>query len=160
MEAMSRIEFSVKDYRPDWGRWHGVVPMVDGVSLVTRVRDYEAARGFDLPGCYGGIEPSSENTGRWVRYLLGEAYPEDNEPSNGITWLLGCNCSVAGCWPLEARVTVERDRVIWNGFRQPYRPEQDYTAFGPFVFGRDEYEQALASLAASLAGGENDGSPA
>ena len=156
MDAMNGIEFSVKDYRPDWGKWHGVVPMVDGISLVTRVRDYEAARGFDLPGCYGGIEPSSENTGRWVRYLLGESYPEDNEPSNGITWLLGCNCSVAGCWPLEARVTVERDRVIWNGFRQPHRPAQDYTAFGPFVFGRDEYEQALSSLAASSATGEND----
>ena len=116
---MNRIEFSLKEYRPDWGKWHGVVPLVDGVSLVTHVRDYEAAQGFDLPGCYGGIEPSSENRGRWVRYLLGEAYPEDDGPSNGITWLLGCSCSVAGCWPLEARVTVERDRVTWNGFANP-----------------------------------------
>ena len=47
--------------------------------------------------------------------------------------------------------TVERDRVTWSGFRQPHRPEQDYAAFGQFVFARDEYEQSLARLAASLA---------
>jgi hypothetical protein len=87
MDAMNRIEFNVKEYRPDWGKWHGVVLVVDGVSLVTRVRDYEVAQGFELAGSYGGIEPISDGTGRWVRYLVGEVHPEHDEPSNGITWL-------------------------------------------------------------------------
>jgi hypothetical protein len=151
IDAMNRIEFSVEQYRPDWGGWRGVVPMVDGVSLITRIQNYEAAQGFDLPGSYGGLEPpDAARAADWVRYLLGEVYPEDNGPSNGTTWLLGCNCSVAGCWPLEARVTIEGDRVIWDRFRQPHRPAQDYAALGPFVFDRDRYEQALAGLASDL----------
>jgi hypothetical protein len=147
------MEFSVKEYEPDWGQWHGVVPIVDGVSLLTRIRDYETANLFDIAGSYAGIEPSSKSPERWVRYLLGEANPEDVESSNGTTWLLGCGCSVAGCWPLEVFVAVERDTVTWDGFRQPHRPERNYSRLGPFVFARDEYEQAVVSLAANLATG-------
>jgi hypothetical protein len=149
---MNCIEFSVEEYRPDWGRWRGVVPIVDGVSLLTRIDNYEVAEGFDLPGSYAGLEPpDDERVSGWVRYLMGEVHPDDNEPTGGITWLLGCDCSVAGCWPLEARVSVEHDRVIWDRFRQPHRPQQDYAAFGPFVFDRDEYERAIANLKATLA---------
>jgi hypothetical protein len=148
---MNRIEFSVEEYRPDWGGWRGVVPIVDGVSLLTRIHDYEAAEGFDLPGSYAGLEPpDAERVSGWLRYLMGEILPEYNEPVSGATWLLGCGCSVAGCWPLEARVTVESDRVIWDRFRQPHRPRQNYSAFGPFVFARDEYQTAVAKLAATL----------
>jgi hypothetical protein len=150
MIRRNRIEFCVKNYRRPC-KWHGVVPVVDGVSLITLVRNFEKAQGFDLPGSYGGINPSWGRTENWVRYLLGESFPEDGHPSNGITWLLGCSCSVAGCWPLEAHVTVERDRVMWHGFRQPHRPAQDYAAFGPFAFARENYEVAFAKLAADLA---------
>lgn len=148
---MNRIEFAVKEYRPDWGTWYGVVPLVDGVSLVDHVRKFEEAQNFDLAGGYGGIEPTWPDAENWVRYLLGEFFPEDNEPSNGTTWLLGCNCSAAGCWPLEARVSVEGDRVMWHSFRQPHRPAQDYSKFGPFVFGRSEYKAALEQLTGALA---------
>jgi hypothetical protein len=122
-------------------------------TVLERIRDFEAAQGFDLPGGYGGIGPpyAAEAVAEWVRYLLGEAHPEYDEPSNGITWLLGCDCSDAGCWPLEARVTVDGDRVIWHQFRQPHRPQQDYSAFGPFIFDRDAYEVAVKDLAAALA---------
>ena len=148
---MNRIEFSLEEYRPDWGRWSGVVPVVDGVSLVICIHDYETAQGFDLPGSYAGlVPPHADRVSAWVRYLLREVHPEEDEPVNGTTWLLGCGCSVAGCWPLEARVTVELDRITWDQFRQPHQPRQDYSTFGPFVFARDQYETAVAKLATAL----------
>lgn len=122
------------------------------MSLIARIHDYEAAQEFDLPGSYGGLEPpDADKVADWVRYLLGEVCPEFHEPSNGTTWLLGCGCSVAGCWPLEARVTVDSETVTWDRFRQPHRPKREYACFGPFVFAHDEYEQAIRHLAATLA---------
>ena len=65
---MNRIEFSVEEYRPGWAQWHGVVPIMDGVSLLTRIHDYESARGLDPPGSYGGLEPpNSDKAADWVR---------------------------------------------------------------------------------------------
>lgn len=147
---MNHIQFTLEKYRPDWGRWQGVAPVVDGVSLVEMVGDFEKAQGFDVPGSYAGLEPSTDDAEQWVRYLWGERLPEDNETSNGVTWLLGCNCSVAGCWPLEAHVVVDPDYVMWDRFRQPFRPQQDYSAFGPFMFSRSEYEQAISNLLVAL----------
>jgi hypothetical protein len=80
-----------------------------------------------------------------VRSLLGEGHPEYE--ADGITWLLGCNCAVAGCWPLEARVTIDAHTVTWTSFCQPFRPERDYSDFGPFSFDLREYETAIAELA-------------
>jgi hypothetical protein len=53
----------------------------------------------------------------------------------------------AGCWPLEARVVIDEETVTWNSFRQPFRPQRDYSDFGPFTFDRREYEAAIAELA-------------
>lgn len=150
-EAMNRVEFTLEEYEPDWGQWQGVVPIVDGVSLIDRIRDYETQCGFDLPGSYGGLQPYSDDIANWVRYLVGDSYPEGGQSSDGTTWLLGCNCSFAGCWPLEARVTVGDEIVTWNQFRQPHRPKQDYSSFGPFFFARNEYDQEVERLAALLA---------
>jgi hypothetical protein len=55
IDAMNRIEFSLEEYRSDWGQWHGVEPIMDDVSLLTRIHDCESARGFDPPGSYGGL---------------------------------------------------------------------------------------------------------
>ena len=53
-------------------------------------------------------------------------------------------------WLLEARVTVGERTVIWDNFRQPFRPKREYSGFGPFVFDRTKYEAALAGLAADV----------
>jgi hypothetical protein len=59
--------------------------------------------------------------------------------------LLGCRCGELGCWPLEARMTVTDQHVTWSQFVQPYRRDTwSYEGFGPFVFGRTEFEAELA----------------
>jgi hypothetical protein len=60
--------------------------------------------------------------------------------------LLGCNCSVADCWPLLATISLADGLVVWNQFRQPFRQEQDYSAFGPFVFDHNQYVNAVQEL--------------
>ena len=146
--AMNRVRFSFEAYRPDWGHWRGVVPLVDGVSLLKLITDFELSKGWEPAGTYAGIAPEFTNADRWVRSLLGYGHPEYE--GNGITWLLGCGCSVAGCWPLEACVAINDNTIAWHSFRQPFRPERDYSDFGPFVFDRREYEAAVAELAGSV----------
>ena len=118
------------------------------MSLLDLVRDFELSKGWELAGAYAGLAPRFTNASRWVRSLLGDGHPEYE--GDGITWLLGCNCGVAGCWPLEARVTVDDNAITWHSFGQPFRPERDYSDFGPFTFDRREYEAAVTKLAGSL----------
>ena len=34
----------------------------------------------------------------------------------------------------------------WEGFRQPHRPNRDYSAFGPFDFEHQQYEHEIERL--------------
>ena len=40
----------------------------------------------------------------------------------------------------------EPECLVWDGFRQPRRPERDYSNFGPFIFGERQYREAVAAL--------------
>jgi hypothetical protein len=148
MDAMNRVAFRIEEYDAGHTRCQCAVPFVDGVSILSLVTDFESSKGWDLAGAYAGIAPGFVDASRWVRSLLGVGHPEYE--GDGITWLLGCTCTVAGCWPLEARVTIDATTVTWESFRQPFRPERDYSDFGPFTFDRREYEAAIAELAKSL----------
>jgi hypothetical protein len=46
-----------------------------------------------------------------------------------------------------ARVAATADEVTWTSFRQPYRSDRDYSAFGPFTFRRHDYEAAITAIA-------------
>lgn len=74
--------------------------------------------------------------------------PSDSElrRPDGVV-LMGCDCGVVGCWPLECRLRVEGDTITWDGFRQPFRPRWDHSALGPFVFDRVAYEREVARAA-------------
>jgi hypothetical protein len=146
---MNRIRFILEQYHPDWGSWEGIIPVVDDISFLKLVDDFESSKGWDAAGAYAGIDPAFTDAKRWIRSLLGDGHPEYEGME--CTWLLGCGCSVAGCWPFEARVMVEADIVTWKLFRQPFRPERDYSGFGPFVFDRREYEAAIQELAQTVA---------
>src|SRR4051812_46116737 len=56
------------------------------------------------------------------------------------TPVLGCECGEWGCWPLMARIAMTAELVIWDSFEQPHRKTRDYTAFGPFRFDRNQYD--------------------
>lgn len=109
----------------------GVVPFVDGTSLVDLVDAYETHRRYAPAGGYAGLSPSSF-----------DLRPEPTtEPAR--VWLLGCDCGEAGCWPLTASVQVVDDVVVWSDFEQPHRPNWDYDGFGPFRFDRTQYDAAV-----------------
>jgi len=35
----------------------------------------------------------------------------------------------------------------WAAFKQPHRPQRNYDAFGPFVFEKGQYEEAVRDAA-------------
>ena len=130
--------------------WWGIDLIVNGVRLADLARGVEtpsavAAGQPDLAGSYAGLD------GPWLwpsRHYLGE--PEEQWFFDGDTTLLGCTCSVAGCWPLTARVEVDETTVRWCGFRMGHR-DWDLRALGPFEFDRDQYERALGQPASDPA---------
>lgn len=122
-----------------------VSPQVDGEALLARVKRFEEDRGFSPSGGYSGLIPSYFDFGDLRPYFLGHA--DRQWPSPDHLWLLGCDCGEVGCWPLEARVIALNDTVTWTAFKQPHRPQWDYTKFGPFVFERTQYERAVEWMA-------------
>jgi len=125
-----------------------IVVEINRTPLVDLVSAYEASCGYRPLGGYAGLIPEHFNFGELVDYFLGR----DNGqwPRPGRAWLLGCDCGELGCWPLEAMVHVSDDLVVWSGFRQPHRPDRDYTGFGPYVFDREQYQQAVSAAVAML----------
>jgi hypothetical protein len=105
-----------------------VVPSIDGTALTDLVTVFERDRHFEPIGGYGGITPEF-----LVDFMAGL----------DTIYVLGCNCGEVGCWPLMCRVRLDGALVIWDEFRQPYRPDRNYSEFGPFVFDRVEYTAAV-----------------
>jgi hypothetical protein len=125
-----------------------ITPLVDGRPLPELIADFEAGRGYRPAGGYWGLVPENLRFGDLTRYYLGQENGQRPDPSN--VWLLGCNCGEPGCWPLRARILVEPETVTWTDFTQPHRPERDYSDFGPFVFEREQYENAVRRAVARL----------
>jgi hypothetical protein len=147
--ARAKVCFSIAavgESRPEIS----VTPSVDSTSLGELVAAFEAEQHFEPAGGYGGLIPQFFNHGSFDRYLLGE-FDEDSywARRDGI-YLLGCSCGEVGCWPLLCKVEVDGGTVTWSRFRQPHRPDRDYSQFGPFVFDADQYREVVAALSAEL----------
>ncbi|SDC63749.1 hypothetical protein [Nocardioides lianchengensis] len=125
-----------------------LVPVIDGRSLVDLIAAYEARRGYEPSGGYGGIVPAHFRFGDLGRYY--EAREQRQWPRPGHAWVLGCDCGEVGCWPLTTRVTVAGSDVTWSHFSQDRRPSWDYEGFGPFTFDRQEYASVVARAAAAV----------
>ena len=133
----------------DDGSVKSLVPEIDGQSLIDLVAAYETAQGYTPAGGYGGMVPDNFNFGDLSQHHLGTAASQ--WPRQGESWLLACGCGEAGCWPLEAKVTVTGETVTWSDFKQPHRPSWTYSDFGPFQFDRRQYEMAVAQAVRALA---------
>ena len=134
----SKLSFAV-DPLPHHEDVLAFVPVVDDVPLTTLVDEFEAAGGMEPHGdAYAGLIP------RFVRLA-----PAAEHYAGGARRvpLLGCQCGVMACWPLMARIAIGPNDVVWSDFEQPYRPERDYSAFGPFFFVRAQYEAAVRAIA-------------
>lgn len=110
-----------------------VVPLIDGTPLTEWIDIFETVEGMQPAGeMYGGL--TADDRG-----------PTPFRPGKERL-VLGCSCGHADCWPLYARITADKNTVVWDEFRQPRRRERDYGGFGPYVFDREQYEKAVAEL--------------
>jgi hypothetical protein len=123
-----------------------ITPMIDGISLIELAATFERSCGYTDPaGGYGGLIPEFFSYGPLGLYFLGSGRdfwtPRENKRP-----VLACECGEVGCWPLICAIESRDDTIVWHEFEQTYRPQRDYTRFGPFVFVRSDYETALQSL--------------
>jgi hypothetical protein len=115
---------------------------INGEDLISLVRQFELRFDKNLAGDYMGIDP--EDAFLPSTHLLGKPTKLYNQFEKGKVPILECGgCCVPGCWPFLAKITVKDDVVIWSDFEQPHRPEWSYEGFGPFIFDREQYLQAL-----------------
>ena len=146
---MNRLSF---EYEEDNHGEMEVVPCIDGKRLTELITEFEAAKGYDDPaGGYAGLLPAFFS-GLVDRNFLPAEPDEDDAPdaSRDRHYLLGCGCGHADCWPLLATITETNGSIHWSDFRQPHRPKRDYSDFGPLVFDRDAYVEAITELRLKL----------
>ena len=139
---MTSIDFQVRPFEDD-NDCHVVTPVVAGVVLVGLVEEFERRQLFEPSGGYGGLIPEWFRFGSALTHFLAAdgAYLDE-----GRVPLLGCTCGEWGCWPLLVRITLDDEKVTWSDFRQPHRPDRDYSGFGPFVFKRRDYFDAIGAI--------------
>lgn len=99
-----------------------ILPCVDGVGLDQLVAEFERTSGHNDPaGGYGGLIPSYYFFGPLPSYFLGQEEPVIGD-DQGEVYVLSCKCGEVGCWPLVAHIRLCEDKVIWDQFSQPHRP--------------------------------------
>jgi hypothetical protein len=149
------ISFSCEVFRDPRAKAISITPLVGGVPLTQLIANFEKAKEYDPAGSYAGIVPVLFRYGPLDEYFLGESEPDSYWGKMGGVYVLGCSCGEAGCWPLQCRIRVEGEEVIWSDFRQPHRPLRDYSEFGPFHFDGGQYRDAIDKLVANaLIGGD------
>jgi hypothetical protein len=156
--AMDSIEFKIghilkKIGRPEeWEQWSVVEIYINGVNLISLLRDHELPFSQeegnpDLAGGYGGLGPDvAEESG----YFLGEINPEDDYWEGKVPIYVCGGCGDEGCWPMLVKIEAREGLVLWSEFEQPHRNDTwDYASFGPFLFDRTQYDDALKKFVAA-----------
>jgi hypothetical protein len=140
------ISFAVRPHLDGHGALE-VVPVVDDRELTDRIHEFEREAGMETRAVsYGGLIPSNFRFGPALAHFCRGAGSPWGEASAKIP-LLGCQCGEWGCWPLVARILIDEPTVTWTEFEQPHRKGRDYSGFGPFVFARATYEDAVSEIA-------------
>jgi len=152
METNVVLSFAISqfdDYEP---KTLSITPVLSGISLIDLVESFERKHGVEPAGAYSGLvlrfartpPPPPPEVCSLEHYFTGTAslgYPPGH-------YLLDCECGFPGCWPLCARILMRGTTVVWDTFKQPHRPLQDYSDFGPFVFDAEQYTKAVVEVAA------------
>jgi hypothetical protein len=146
MQGISTLSFVIEP-PVERARYLSVVPVVSGVRLTKLVESYDCKIGNLPAGSFAGLVRRSFNFGAWDRYFMAEA-PNRVTQRTGH-YLLGCFCGEVSCWSLAARIVRNGELMIWDCFREPNKPERDYSSFGPFRFEIDQYRQAVVELASA-----------
>ncbi len=114
---------------------------INGRDLIELVAAAEAGLGVATPGTYG---PASAPKLLMLDGCIGTDEPDSDGDGREAT-VLFCDCGEPGCWPLLARIVATPETVTWQQFRQPYRDQWSYEQLGPFVFDREEYDDAIVA---------------
>jgi len=125
-----------------------IVPIVNGVRLTALIEEFERGSLYEPVGGYAGIVPTHFNFGPLDQYFM--ASSSDSIFPDHRCYLLGCECGEVGCWPLQARILTSEREIVWEGFKQPFRTERDYSSFGPFRFDLDQYRLSVTELASAF----------
>ena len=139
-----RFEIESTDY-PAWGPVDAVGIFINGRDLVDLARKTElpsAAREGkpDLAGAYSWLP--AEAVRAPSRRLLGDPDWRYDSGAGRIS-VLGCTCGDVACGPLQCRITLREDVVVWHDFVQPHRRRWDHREMGPFTFDRAAYDVEL-----------------
>lgn len=118
-----------------------IMPLIDGIALIDRVATFEREYRCGGSGGRDGLVPEYFRFGPLDRHFMGRG----EAPSPTRVVVLGCDCGEWGCNPFFCRVEVDAQAVRWSGFER-FSGDEAYAAFGPFVFERGAYEQALKAL--------------
>ena len=124
-----------------------VVVVIDGLSLSEH---FLAARSEGFAVLLG--DETTPDLGIW-----GPNPPAETEAPEGYVAVLTCGCTVYGCGGSYARITFERDVVVWSDFHNEGTDEPVDT--GPFVFNRKQYEQVCRLCPVSNGSGGRGGCP-
>ena len=156
---MDELVFIIEENKPEpensWRDCKTVKILINNIDLVEMLKKHElpfAKNEGDenKAGGYAGLTPE--------RLLENLTYPDfsDLEYSWKVT-ILGCVCGAEGCWPMRVEMSIEKGKVLWTNFEQPFRRAElnvhwDYSAFGPFEFNEIDYNEQLAKLKQSIDG--------
>ncbi len=141
---MNTIEFN---WSSDPGSSDRLAIVIDGVDLIAIAKGAEHASASregqpGLAGSYTGLPRRLYAHADLEAHFLGRSVEAGR--ADGTTPVLVCaGCLEAGCWPLVVHIDALHDSIQWSGFSQPHRPEWNHSSMGPFVFSRDQYEEAL-----------------
>lgn len=122
--------------------------LINGQSLI------ELVQAVELPFAEREGSPNLAGQYDWLSDLDCEIQRFQTEEC----MVLGCICGVPDCWPLTTRVSLADDIVCWSRFQNWHRAEDcanvwDHSALGPFVFDRQQYEDALRGLLPQIEAG-------
>ncbi|MDP1788826.1 MAG: hypothetical protein Q8K56_00720 [Rhodoglobus sp.] len=130
-ENPSRIEFREVPWETGAvGTQLGIVPFIDGVSLVALAAESGSAR-------HAGIV-DSEVTWPSRHYLGIDALGLERVA------VLGCQCSVTECNPLYVDVALDASTVTWSTWSSGTADDID-VPLEPMFFDRAQFEQALSA---------------
>jgi hypothetical protein len=147
MQEKCILSFEIRPLSDDDSA-RSIVPIVNGVRLTALITEFESEHQYEPVGGYAGIVPTHSNFGALDEYFMAShsTLPDQR------CYLLGCECGEVGCWPLEVRIVVSEQDIVWEGFKQPFRPERDYSCFGPFRFDLEQYRRSVIELALAFQG--------
>ena len=146
MQEICTPSFAIEPL-PDTNAVLSIVPIMNGIRLTALIEEFERESQYEPAGGYAGIVPAHVNFDPLDQYFLAT---NPNSSFADRLWLLGCSCGEVGCWPLEARIAINEREIVWEHFKQPFRPERDYSPFGSFRFDHDQYQQSVMELASAF----------